>query len=211
MPLPRLYVVQSDMHGRWDTEYMPVESARYGDAPTCPQCGAFIGARKWLDPLRASVSVHGEAPGDFGFFGSADFLVTRAAVASLRVLGIAAFEDARPVDVAASRGWPLHDIPRYVYPELPVGPAADLDRSVIVSARANPCEWCGPNAADAIGPIYVEEATWEDVELFVPRRVPGVTLATQRFVDAVHEAGLTGITFVAANQHRWDPLNLLGD
>lgn len=118
MQLPRLYVVQSDKHGPWDTEYEPVDTASYGDAPTCPRCGEFIGMRRWRDPLRASVAVHGEGPADFAFRGGGTFLVTEAAVELLRVPGIAAFAHARPVHVAASRGWPLADLPSYVYPEL---------------------------------------------------------------------------------------------
>jgi Protein of unknown function (Gmx_para_CXXCG) len=210
MSIPRLSVVGSDMHGRWDTEYLPADPANYGDAPTCPECGAFIGSRRWLDPLRASLTVHGEGPGDFAF-GAGDFLVTESAVASLRDQGIVAFEKARTVAVTASRAWSLGDLPRYVYPDLPVGPAADANRSVIVSNRPNPCGWCGPNAADAIGSIYIDAATWEDTDLFVPRRIPGLVLASQRFVDAVQHARLTGIRFVEAEHHRWDPLNLLRD
>jgi hypothetical protein len=208
MPVPPLYVVRSDMHGRWDTEYQPTDSAHYGNAPTCPECGAFIGAREWLDPLRVSLTVHGEGPGDFAF-GGGDFLVSDTAVASLRQSKVRAFERARPVEAAASRGWPLRDLPSYVYPEVPIGPAADVRRSVILSERANPCDWCGPNAADAIGGVYIDEETWEDVDLFVPRRLPGVLVVTQPFVDAVNHARLTGIGFTEAQRYRWDPLNLL--
>jgi hypothetical protein len=207
-PFRALYVVGSDMHGRWDTEYLPANPAHYGEAPACPECGAFIGGRRWIDPLRASLTVHGEGPGDFAF-GVGDFLVTESAVASLRDHDIVAFERARPVAVTTSHGWPLRDLPRYVYPDLPVVPAADVNRSVIISDRPNPCRWCGPNAADAIGSVYIDETTWEDTDLFVPRRIPGLVLATQRFVEAVQHAGLTGIRFVEAEHHRWDPLNLV--
>ncbi len=94
---------------------------------------------------------------------------------------------------------------------MPVGSAADLERSVIVSDRAQSCDWCGPNAADAIGAIYIDPTTWEDLDLFVPRRLPGVFVVTQSFVDAAQELGLTGAHFVDAESHRWDPLNLLSD
>ena len=210
MPLPRLYAVGSDMHGRWDTEYLPMDPARYGDAPTCPRCGAFIGSRQWLEPLRVSITVHGEGPADFAFFGAGDFLIATTATETLREHAVTGVEVVRPVEVGAARGCPLRDLPQYVCPELQIGAAADVERTVIVSDRANPCEWCGPNAADAIGPIYIEESTWKDIDVFVPRRLPGVVLATERLVQAVEEASLTGIAFVEAEQHRWDPLGLLG-
>jgi hypothetical protein len=207
--LPLLYVVKADMHGRWDTEYLPSESARYGAAPPCPVCGALTGAKRWLAPLRVSLTVRGEGPADFAFFSSGDFLMTRSAVDVLREQGLSGLEADRSVEVAAVWGWSLPDLPRYVYPELRVGPAVDVERSVIVSDRPNPCDWCGPNAADAIGAIHIDEGTWEDVDLFVPRRLPGTVLATERFVDTVTAAGLTGIAFVPAARHRWDPLRLL--
>jgi len=150
VPLPRLYVVRSDMHGRWDTEYLPVDSTRYGEAPTCPACGAFIGGRHWLDPLRVSLTVHGEGPAHFALFGG-ELLVARSALDALRDERLAGLETVRSVEVTDCRGWSLADLPRYVYPELRVGAAADVERCVIVSDRANPCGWCGPNAADAVG------------------------------------------------------------
>jgi hypothetical protein len=203
VPLPRLYVVRNDMHGPWGTEYVPADPARYGEAPTCRACGAFTGGRRWLDPLRVALTVHGQGPADFAFFGGGEFLVTAAALEAFDLGAV------RPVEVTECRGWPLADLPRYFYPELRVGPAVDLERTVIVTDSASPCAWCGPNAADAIGAIHVDESTWEDLDWFVPRRLPGVVLVTQHVVDAVERAGLTGIAFVGAEQHRWDPLNLL--
>ena len=132
------------------------------------------------------------------------------AVEALRGRGLTGVETVRSVEVTAARGWPLRGLPQYVYPELRVGAAADVERSVIVSDRANPCPWCGPNAADAVGAIYVDSSTWEDLDVFIPRRLPGVALATQRLVDAVEDAGLLGIGFIETERHRWDPLSLLG-
>lgn len=54
-PRSRFFVLDEDMHGRYDTQFSKAEPVIREGAPRCPNCGAIMGMKLWHPPYRVEV------------------------------------------------------------------------------------------------------------------------------------------------------------
>ena len=195
----------------WDTEYRPVENARYGDATRCASCGGFTSPRRWLQPYEVELKSHGRTFGDFAFRAAAQFLVSRHAAQSWVDAGLVGIREFHSVTVVSQtpRSIPR---PEYRFPILELGATKiDARHTVIAPSESNTeiCDVCLSRPIDAIGEVVVDIATWDGADLFIARGLPATVIVTERFASFVATSELTGVAVTPAEQFRWDPLRLL--
>ena len=209
----RFFVVTRPEPGsHWDTEYMPSDGTRYGDAPRCAACGVFTAMREWLPPCEVTVRAFGKAYGDFAFFSRADFLTSDHATNALRSSRLHGIAEYRPV-ATLKHSPAASPPPRYFHPILTKGaPRIDRKRTVLKTGElfaGDVCDVCLSRPLDAIGAVHVDTTSWNNEDMFIPRGLPGMVIVTERFEQLVGSAELTGVTLVPVEEHRWDPLGLL--
>lgn len=204
-PADGFYVVGSPRFGSQnDSEWLPSADARYGNAPRCPECGRFIGARVWLPPFRVELALHGSDWGDFAFAGDSFLVSTRVVESAQRVLrGLEGFESVEVVRFAPRERPP----PAYFRVDLPDdGADIDEDKSAITRADDEPgCDRCRSDA-DAIDGFVLEAGTWTGADLFHARGLPGVPIASDRFKHLAYAEAWSNVELTPTGSFRWDPV-----
>jgi hypothetical protein len=101
--VPRFFVLEDDMHGRYDTKFSKTGSVNRGDAPHCPECGDTIGMLSWLPPYRGELELYGAELGDFVESSGYDFLISERFAEAFRAEGLTGLLGFHPVEVTRVR------------------------------------------------------------------------------------------------------------
>jgi hypothetical protein len=207
---PRFFVIKDDMDSGHDMSFERT-GGTIGEAPRCPHCGAFIGMRAWLPPLRGKLMLYGEGFGDFVKVPGGGYLVSaRFAEAFLaeRLTGIPDFQPVTIVRVSSRRrSLKSASPPPYFYMN-PVfgGAAVDEARSRIRRASPISCDWCRETNVDTIHGFSLEEGSWRGEDIFDARGLPGSAVVSERFAHFVERHRLTNIGLIPTEEYTWDPL-----
>jgi uncharacterized double-CXXCG motif protein len=147
-----------------------------------------------LKPCSRFGPITGKGTGRFGqFFMQAPWvlLLRREALERLQSAGIRGLQ-----------GCPIHvrfrgkDAPELL--ELQLRLHGRIHPSIFPPHRKPPCPTCGTDSNKLPHPILLDAASLPaDVDVFRMEDIPGVILATERFVEAVQRLGLDGVTFRA--------------
>src|SRR5689334_19007496 len=95
----RFFVLNRDMHGRYDTEFDKADDANRGPGADCPQCGEPIGMREWLPPYRGNLELYGEELGDFAECVGFDLVISKRFADAFRVEGLTGLLGFHPVEI----------------------------------------------------------------------------------------------------------------
>jgi hypothetical protein len=101
---PRLFVLEEDVSGRCDTQSLAADSASFGGAPRCPQCGDIIGLRVWQPPYAVELELHGATFGDFVKGPGYSMLISERFAEAFRGEGLAGLLGFHPVEALRVRG-----------------------------------------------------------------------------------------------------------
>jgi hypothetical protein len=190
----------------YETSFVPVEGACYGEAPRCPACGVYVGGREWLPPYEVELQLHGDDWGDVAYFGS-DLLVSRRFADAWDRVQLTGLEILEPVHIVQPR---RVEVPQYLRTAVSLSDTAvDEAQSTIVRDRPPTCVVCRSGGMDAIGALVLEQRTGSGEDVFEARGLQGLVLATDRFRAFVQDEGLTNLGLVPLNDYVWDPLGLL--
>ena len=193
---------RTEYGGTYDTQYLVVDGARYGDAPRCRLCARPTGARTWLPPFRVEIELFGRQFGDVvtGFGGGA-FLVSprfEDVVRSQHLTGLEGFE---PVEVAEVSSRSFDGEPP-AYRRVDISPsetAIDVEQTGIERREPIQCAHCLTSDINGIRSIVIDEATWRGEDVFSPRGIPGLIAVSERFRDVCMDNEITNITLVSAH------------
>ena len=208
-PAPRFFVLENDPDSSHDTTFTSVES-KSGEAPSCAQCGTFVGLREWLPPLRGTMRLYGQEFGDLVSGPGAGFLVSARFVESFqeeRLTGIPRFQ---PVEIVRRVQRPRRAAPPAYFYMRPLFGGAAVNESASRIRRLRPiqCDGCRSGGVNAIHGISLEEGSWTGSDIFFARGLPGTAIVSERFARAVHHHGLTNIRLTPTETYVRDPLEL---
>jgi len=204
------YVLTKAIWSDHDTQYAEGEPNIRGDAPRCPKCDLFVGMLTWLPPYVAEITLFGSAPGDIAYNSVADLLVSRRfteAYAQSQLAGLKGFE---PVQIAHVHSKNAHStaLPEYFHVEVARGGAAvDDTRSHIVRSGPVTCPVCRLDGVEAIRGFTLEEDSWTGEDIFIPRGLPGIRIAGERFRAFVEMHNISNVLLTPTTDYVWDPLH----
>jgi hypothetical protein len=167
------------------------DSVKKSDAPTCAECGSFIGMLRAFPPYRVHLETWGTGYGDFAFWMT-DFLVTKRVCDAFRGTSSTGLSDFSATEILThtNHGGVVADPPAYFRTIPPIGSAR-------IDVTASKVEWQDderPTCAFCLGNggplkswsrIVLEERSWNGDDIFYAYGIPGVLLATSRFIDWV--------------------------
>lgn len=172
---------------RTDFEYD--ESVVKTGAPQCPECGTFVGMLQARPPYRVHLETWAMCYGDFAFWMT-DFLVTsrvRDAYIDSSLSGLSDFHATEIV--IRTNHKPIKDDPPEYFRTIPNIGSARIDIS------ASGMEWKDnkqPTCPVCLGDggtltswkhIVIDEDSWNGDDIFYAYGIPGVLVATSRFVE----------------------------
>ena len=175
--------------------------AQYGSkdsAPKCPQCGAPIGSRYWLEPRRVVLSKPKYGDFVYGLW----FLVSENFKTAYEKSALKGIEEFLPVEVAKIR---------YVRPFSPKPPQyykinleysfarIDLEKTRFSGQpEERYCSLCKPFGMlmDVVNGVYIDDAKWGGEDIFHLHETGGAAYASQRFVDFCLAHGFTNLQVV---------------
>jgi hypothetical protein len=207
----RFFVLDDDMHGRCDTQFIKAEPANRGEAPLCPRCGDVIGMLVWLPPYRAELELYGEGFGDFVRGPGYERLISERFAEAFRAEGLRGLLGFQPVEVTRVRS--KRKAARAVIPSryLVVSPcfgrgAIDEARSRLRRSSPIMCPECRSTGVDSIHGFALEPGTWQGEDVFRPRGEQGSIFVSERFAEFVQRHGLTNMKLIPIEEFVWDPL-----
>jgi len=183
-----LFVISNNLFD--DREYAIAEpkNDRYGDFPKCSACGGPIGSRRWLPEFMVKLSK--KKVGDF-VFGSVDpFLVTEKIVNIVydnEIHGVTSFNQ---VTVTNNKNVKLY-IPEIEYGALKI----DEEVSGFIRTKQQRCEVCRLGGAiSAYNKLEPAINTWDGLDIFVLRQLPGTIVLSEKFYNLCNENMVTNLT-----------------
>jgi hypothetical protein len=206
-PNPHFFVLRHALGSRHDTSFER-EGNSLGEAPRCPRCGAFIGMREWLPPLRGVLQLHGEDFGDFVKGPGSGFLISKRFADAFRSEGLTGLSGFLPVEVSRVRGR-RRGSPHYLF-VTPIfgGAAVDEPRSRIRRSHPIACDACRETGVDAIHGFSLEAGGWTGDDVFFARGLPGSPVVSERFAHFVERHSLTNMHLIPTESYTWNPLAL---
>jgi hypothetical protein len=209
----RFFVLMHAIDSSHDTSFETVGKDNLGDAPRCPHCGAFIGMRTWLPPLRGELKLYGEDFGDYVRGPGSGSLVSGRFAEAFRADGLTGLPDFQPVElvrVRSRRRVPNSSSPPPYFLVIPMfgGAAVDESRSRIRRASPLVCDWCRETNVETIHGFALEERSWRGEDIFFARGLPGSAVVSERFVQFVERHDLKNMSMIPTEDYIWDPLAL---
>ncbi len=174
-----------------------------GDAPVCNRCGKYTALRPWVAPHFASLERVGPGWADL-CFGTADEILVSERLATLaRHADLAGLEERSLLNVNRydrAHGNPAP--PRYQVVRVKhSGVAVDRDASELLYERNRVCTACGIGEGEWTSRrVVLQGGHTATPDLFFARGLPGIYLASERFVRLLHDHGLTGVRAIPASE-----------
>jgi hypothetical protein len=209
---PRFYVLQGEMHGRYDTDFLDVEPSNLGTAPHCPKCNDTLGMLTWLPPYRALLELHGKDFGDFIEGPGFEFLISERMAEAFRAEGLSGLLGFHPIEVVGVRPRrkkaQVLSAPRYFVVSACFGHGAvDDAHSHLRRSRPVTCPECRSTGVSSIHGFVLEPGSWRGEDVFRPRGEQGTLVVSERFAQFVQRHGFTNMTLTPTEEYVWDPLN----
>ena len=192
---------------RTDFEYD--DSVVKSGAPQCPECGTYIGMLQAKPPFRVHLETWANCYGDFAFWMT-DFLVSRRVRDAYSRSSLSGLSDFDAAEVVKSRNHaPVEGDPPEYFRTIPTIGAASVDVSASgikwKDDKRPSCLCCLGNG----GPlqswrhVVVDESSWNGDDIFYAYGIPGVLLATSRFVEWAEEHQFKNLVWESAleNSH----------
>jgi hypothetical protein len=209
----QFYVLRPVIPSQHETEYIPVRSPAFGEAPRCPRCGSAVAPRPWIAPRRAAVVGHGWEYGDVVFGLAEGLLVSERFRRAYDAEGLTGIAELAPLAAVRCRPRPAGGDPGYAYCTFQRGGAIAVPRDARtqVTPGRPPCDLCGGDVeVVAFRGFAIDESTWTGADLFHAWRAPATLVATERVLDVAKAHGLRNVTAVRVEEHVYDPELLLG-
>ncbi len=201
----RFYVYdwRSAVGDAFEADAEALEPRQLGDAPRCPVCRRYVGMRSWLPPYVIDIHVHGRKLGDVvDLMG--DLIVSdrfRQAFELAKLTGL----EFRPVEVRKVTPSRLQAPCCYYLACVARGRAAiDVDKSGTERGPVECAECRTMRNLERSDRIVIEEGSWEGLDVFVPRGLPGTTMVSERFREMCERSNFTGIILKAAEDFSFD-------
>ena len=212
-PSPRFFVLQHDLHGRYDTEGSKEEPANRGDGPLCPGCGDVLGMLVWQPPYRAELELHGEQLGDYIEMPGYECLVSERFAEAFRTEGLTGLLGFHPVEIVRVRRMRKKSkaivVPRYfVVTAIFSRTAIDVARSRIRRRQPITCPECLYTGMKSIHGFFIDTSTGQGEDVFRPRGLTGDVVVSERFADFVRRHQLTNMKLIPTEEFIWDPYRL---
>jgi hypothetical protein len=167
------------------TDFIVADGALLGNAPKCSTCNQFIGMRQLLPPMRFELELMGRSFGDLAFGSGNDVLVSgrfRDAFAGSGLTGLSGFAPAEIIKVVSHHQKISGPLPNYfVAAPGRSGAAVDSRASGMEYNKPWTCEACRVGAFMRLRRLVLESGTWTGEDVFIPRGLPGIIVASERF------------------------------
>ena len=185
-------------------EFETIGRKKFGGVfPTCPKCQARIGPMQWQPPFTVRLTTN--KIGDLCTDGQ-DILVSakfQLAWAKYELTGLEFHESDVVLNTSSSRSrWP-YSVLRFPY----CVTRLDRNASGLIERNTVGCETCGVATREKLDRIRIDESTWPRFDAFRPSGLYGVTLVTERVVEAISEAGLTNFHFIHQDDYQEPVVN----
>lgn len=191
-----------------DTEWLPVEGAPRGDAPRCPVCGNYVGARPLLPVVNIELKAWGQEWGDIAFGVGDELLISERTRDIATGAGLIGFEEFLPTRVvrATARKRAMAVPPTYVAARIMRGGAVvDERRSGVVRQGPTICSFCRTaGILERHDGVYLEEGSYRGQDIFYAWGFPGVILISDRLKELFTSKGVTNFDPIPAEEYRVD-------
>ena len=186
------------------TDFTYDDSVAKQDAPVCSVCGSFVGMLRAAPPFRVHLESWGRDYGDLAF-GLSDFLVSgrfRDEFLSSGLCGLSGF-DAVECLSSKSHGSAVKATPAYFRVVPTVGGARiDTIESKVewCKGREPSCQVCLSNGLlKRWKSVSIDDGSWSGDDVFYPYGLPGVLVASERFVEWSSECTFRNLIFRPAS------------
>lgn len=191
--------------GEWRYAEIP-----WGPAPTCPECGAFVGPLTWLPPFEVELESWSSQFGDIVFGLGQNLLVSQRFKLIWHEHGLTGLSGFEPVTVkrVVRRRGGRADAPLYYRAIVAyAGTSFDEEASGFEPRRDphdNCCRVCrAPGFVKRWRRIVIREGTFSGEDVGIPRDL-GVNLVTDRFKKLCDEFGIKNTEFIPIEQYAHD-------
>jgi len=180
-----------------------------GPAPKCPKCGVAVGMMEWLPPQRVKVSsAKPEKWGDFLWGTFTPFMVSDRFKEIYEKEGLTGIETFYPhaeiVRVGRRKSGDIPpDMPAYHLVKIPWGRANMDDEASEIERKPRDCDYCR-GSPKRFERVIIQPGSWLGDDLFIPRGLFGIVLASQRFKEIVEAYGLKNIWLIPSERYAYD-------
>jgi hypothetical protein len=206
----RFFLLQMGLFTQYEFAwYEPTGKAKYGDAPQCEACGAYVDGGRWLPPYEVDM----KQPRTIGDFvagpGGCDFLLSDRALKVFQLEKVKGIQSILPITILKMgttkkgntyRRPKLHGISvtrahtRILYEKMGVRWAEKPERDY--------CRVCGPGGGGSGGVyrsyerIVVNELSYSGEDVFKAANFPGHILLSEKAVNTILSNKLTNASIV---------------
>lgn len=204
----RFYVFERWPQTRYDTDFVDAEPSNTGEPARCPKCGRPIGMLPWLPPFRAELRIYGQTFGDVAYGPAGNILVSARFAETYqleRLVGLVGFEAVEIVGVQRRGGSGADQpTPRYVHAAITAGGAViDEARSRLRRSGPVTCDVCRSDGLDTVTGFLLDKGTWTGEDVFYPRGLSGIAVASERFRDFIARHQFTNVNLIPTQEYVW--------
>lgn len=186
-----------------------LRAANYGDADRCVQCDRVVSMLRWLPPFQVELELLDSKPWPSVIpAGAKELLVSTDFVRVWTAAGLRGLEgfEAIAVTRVVRRVRECTALPNYLHARVcPSTAYIDDVASGVVrrSVSGRPCDWCGGGSPRWYDRLVVREDPACQLDLFTARNATAL-LASERFVKALADGGITDLVLTPADEAWWD-------
>jgi hypothetical protein len=191
------------------TDFFICAESKVGDAPRCPVCGNFVGLLTWLPPYKAQLEIWRDQYGDIAFGPGDELLITGKFKKLFLTSGLTGMEGFSPVEITKvilrDGSKVTFPPPEYFYATVNRSRAAvDFKASGLELAEPYTCDKCREETKIRMKRLVIEEGSWSGEDLFRPRGLYGIVVASERFRKWFEENDINNGTLIAASEFAFD-------
>lgn len=207
------YPVQKGEHFA-ETEMFRSDSVEKKVLHLCPQCGRSIGGKISIPPYAAELVLWTNGFGDIAFScGSGEMLFTErfkrlfeeSGLTGLSFQGKATIEKIKCMKGVRKKNLPV--MPVYYFAYVSIGNAVvnhQLSNTLFDPGGEPTCNYCRAGLIRKIGPLVIEENSWDGTDIFVPRGIGGTTIVSEAFVRWFRENQINNGRIIPTEAYLWD-------
>jgi len=200
------------------------EGARYGEAPTCPACGKYVGMLQWLPPYRIELDTWGRHYADVIIpAGNGDLIISERFLDIYRSHGLTGLSEIQPVEVVRMlhrRKKPKEERPEYykanvAHSETTVDeeasgmqwrPSQDDDPEQEWGLGELECPLCLRRKGQFVrqSRVVIKPETWTGEDIFEPRGGGAKCVVSSKFKEVCKANDIRGVRFIPAEQYERD-------
>lgn len=202
--MKQFFVLRRPRRGTDDSEmdFYDIDD-NVGDAPTCPECGRFIGMLEWLPPYTGELELWGRQFADVvivpgGLIVSQRFKDTYE---DHNLSGLKNFCPVRIVRAVFRKKTVTEEIPHYYYTTVTQSTVpVDDEASEIIRNRPRTCSWCFSGDTECATRIVLNLASYQGEDIFIARGLPGIEIVSDRFRDTCQRNHIRHAHFISCDQ-----------